>query len=72
MRLSVYVFSMTNSGDSHDSTRVVNFIEDSVVAGSNTPRSLSAFQFLATRWPWIFLKCQQALLNQFVGRRRDC
>ena len=72
MRLSVYVFSMTNCGNSHDSAGIVNLVQDSVVAGSNTPRSLSALQFLAPRRPWISAKGQQSLLNQLVGRRRDC
>jgi hypothetical protein len=47
MRLSVYVFSMTNFGDNHNSAVIVNFIQDSVVTGSNSPSSISALQFLA-------------------------
>ena len=69
MRLPVNVFAMTNRGDSHDSAGVVNFVKDSVVSDSNTPRSFSALQFLAAGRPRISGKRKQPLLNQFVGRR---
>lgn len=72
MRLPVNVFAMTNRGNGHDGAGVVNFVKDSVVADSNTPPNLSALQFLAARRSWISAKRQQALLNQFVGRRGYC
>ena len=63
MRLLVNIFAMTNRGNGHDRAGVVNFVKDSVVADSNTPRSLCTLQFLAARQPWISLQCQQPLLN---------
>jgi hypothetical protein len=64
MRLSVYFFSTTNCGHSHDSAVIVNY---SVVASSNTLCSISALQFLAAWRPRIFSERQQSLLDQLVG-----
>ncbi len=63
MRLSVHVFSMTNCGNSHDSAGVVNFVQDSIIAGSNTPCGFCALQFLAARRPWISAERQQSVLD---------
>jgi hypothetical protein len=47
MGLPVNVFAMTNRGDGHDSTGIVNLVKNSGSADSNTPTNLSALQFLA-------------------------
>lgn len=47
MTLPVHIATVANLDDGHYACCVVDFIDDSVVACSDSPRSLGAFQLLA-------------------------
>ena len=58
MILPVYVLSMADTDDCHNFLRIIDLVDDAILARPNAPRSALAFQLLASGRSWVFAQSQ--------------
>jgi hypothetical protein len=69
--LPVCFFAVADPENSNRRAAVIDVVENAIDSDANPPVPFAVFQFLASRWAWVFSQCQKSLFDRFVPGRRN-